>query len=103
MKIPKKQRKYCKFCKCYTEQEVSIAKKRDRGALKKGSLQRGKGRGRGRGSGNLGRWGSKPAISKFKRTGSKPSKKSDLRYKCKKCGKMSVQRKGKRSKKIELK
>ncbi|MEK6826231.1 MAG: 50S ribosomal protein L44e [Nanoarchaeota archaeon] len=103
MKIRKKIRKYCKFCKNYTEQEVSLAKKRDRGSLKRGSLQRGKKRGRGRNFGNKGRWGSKPAISKFKRTGAKQSKKQDLRFKCKVCGKSSGQSKSFRSKKLELK
>ena len=102
MKTPKKVRKYCPHCHKATEQQVSIAKKRDRGSLKRGSIQRGKKRGRGRGAGNLGRWGSKPAISKFKRTGAKSSKKSDFRYKCKDCGKISMQRKGTRAKKIEL-
>ena len=82
---------------------MSIAKKRERGSLKRGSLQRGRKRGRGRGAGNLGRWGSKPPISKFKRTGAKTSKKSDLRYRCKKCNKASVQKQGKRSKKLEIK
>ena len=102
MKRKKQVKKYCKFCRKTTEQEISIAKKRDRGSLKKGSLQRGAKRGRGRGHGNLGRWGSKPAISKFKRTGAKQSKKADLRFKCKTCGKISVQKKGLRAKKIEL-
>lgn len=102
MKIPKKQNKYCKFCRKYTSQELSIAKKKDRGALKKGSIKRAKKRGRGTSFGNVGRWGSKPAISKFKRTGAKISKKLDIRYKCKECGKISVQNKGKRAKKGEL-
>jgi len=100
---PKKLKRYCKFCGHQTEQEISIAKKRDRGSLKRGSLKRGRKRGRGRNFGNKGRWGSKPAISKFKRTGAKQSKKPDLRYKCKTCKKISVQAKGKRSKKFELK
>lgn len=103
MKRPKTLKRYCKYCKKQTQQETTIAKKRDRGSLKKGSLQRGKGRGRGQGYGNLGRWGSKPAISKYKRTGAKTSKKTDLRYKCKKCNKITVQNQGTRSKKLEIK
>lgn len=103
MKRAKKVRRYCPFCKRHTEQDVSIAKRRDRGTLKRGSLQRGKKRGRGRGAGNLGRWGSKPAISKYKMTGAKTSKKPDLRFKCKVCNKTTVQAKGTRSKKFELK
>ncbi len=102
MKIPKKTKKYCKFCKKYTNQEISIAKKKNRGALKKGSIQRAKKRGRGRSYGNVGRWGSKPAISKYKMTGAKISKKADLRFKCTECNKITVQNKGFRSKKIEL-
>ena len=102
MKIPKKRKRFCKFCKIYTEHEASLAKKRERGSLKKGSIQRAKKRGRGRSYGNVGRWGSKPAISKFKRTGAKISKKLDLRYKCTKCNKISVQKKGRRTKKGEL-
>jgi len=102
MKRKKLVRKYCKFCRKQTEQEISIAKKRERGSLKKGSIKRGKKRGRGIGYGNKGRWGSKPAISKYKRTGAKSSKKADLRYKCKTCGKIAVQNKGIRAKKTEL-
>ena len=103
MKIPKTVNRFCKYCKRVTSQTIALAKKKDRGSLKRGSIQRGKKRGRGRSFGNVGRWGSKPAITKFKRTGAKGSKKSDLRYKCKECGKTSVQRKGKRSKKLEIK
>lgn len=103
MKIPKKTNRYCRFCKVHTEHTVSQAKKKERGSLKKGSINRAKKRGRGRGFGNLGRYGSKPAVSKFKMGGAKTSKKVDLRYKCKKCGKSSVQKKGFRAKKVEFK
>ena len=102
MKIPKKQKKYCKYCKKYTAQEVALAKKRERGALKRGSISRAKKRGRGTSFGNVGRWGSKPAISKYKRTGAKISKKLDLRYKCAECNKITVQHQGIRMKKGEL-
>ena len=103
MKIPKKVKRYCKYCRKVTQQEISIAKKRDRGSLKRGSIQRGKKRGRGRGAGNLGRWGSKPPITKFNRTGAKSSKKTDLRYRCSECKKATTQRGGIRTKKVELK
>jgi len=102
MKIPKKTNKYCKYCKKYTPQETSIAKKKERGSLKRGSIARAKKRGRGTSFGNVGRWGSKPAISKYKRTGAKLSKKLDLRYKCTICNKITVQKQGKRTKKGEL-
>ncbi len=102
MKIPKKVKHYCKFCKEHTIHEASFAKKKERGSLKRGSIQRARKRGRGRSFGNVGRWGSKPAISKYKRTGAKISKKLDVRYKCTKCKKTSVKREGKRAKKGEL-
>lgn len=103
MKIPKLKKKYCKRCRKHTLHEVSQAKKKERSALKKGSIQRAKKRDLGVGHGNLGKYGSKPAISKWKRAGVKSSKKYDLRYKCKECGKISVQKKGVRAKRIELK
>lgn len=102
MKLAKTQKKYCKHCKKHTEHTVAFAKKRNRGTLKKGSLSRAKKRGRSTGFGNLGKWGSKPAISKFKRTGAKGSKTADLRYTCKECKKTSVKA-GRRAKKIEIK
>ncbi len=103
MKLPKKVNRYCKNCKKHSEHTVSQAKKKERGSLKKGSINRAKKRGLGRGFGNLGKYGSKPPISKHKMSGAKTSKKVDLRYKCKICGKSSVQRKGFRVKKMEFK
>lgn len=52
--------------------------------------------------GNLGRY-SKPAISKFKMTGKKLSKKTDFRLECKDCKKSHVARKSFRAKKVEFK
>lgn len=101
MKRNKKVRRFCPFCRKHTEQIISVAKKRDRGALKHGSIARANKRGRGVGYGNLGRWGSKP--TKPKMTGKKTTKKHDLRFKCSVCGKMHTQNKGRRSKKLELK
>jgi len=103
MKKPKKINRYCKFCKKHTEQEISIAKKRDRGSLKKGSLPRLEKRGSGTsGIGNHGKY-SRKAKSAWKFSGAKSSKKPDLRYKCKTCGKITTQNQGKRAKKIEIK
>ncbi len=102
MKIKKLTNRYCKYCKKYTQHETAIAKKKERGTLKRGSIKRARKRGRGRSFGNVGRWGSKPAISKYKRTGAKLSKKLDLRYKCKQCNKITVQNQGIRTKKGEL-
>ncbi len=100
MKAKKNIRRFCPFCRKHTDQTVSIAKKRDRGTLKHGSIARAMLRGLGRGKGNKGRWGSKP--TKPKRAGKKISKKHDLRFKCSVCSKMSVQRKGFRAKKLLL-
>ncbi len=99
MKIPKTTKKYCKHCKKYTEMAVAQAKKRERSSLKKGSLVRLAARSSGKaGFGNKGRY-SRKAISQFKRTGAKSSKKVDLRFKCKECNKTMVQNGGVRMKK----
>ena len=102
MKVKKNIRRYCPYCKTHTLHIVSEVKKRERGALKHGSVQRARKRGRGQGSGNKGRY-SKPAISKWKRTGAKVSKKLNLQYKCEICKKASIQRQGVRTKKVEIK
>lgn len=96
MKIPKKTQRYCPYCRKKTEHKIkNISAGAKRGALKRGSKQRATLRGRARGIGNLGRW-SKPAVSKFKRK-SKTTKKTNLLYTCKKCGKSKYQKKGKRA------
>jgi large subunit ribosomal protein L44e len=101
LKIPKTKKTYCKYCKKQTEHTISIAKKRERGTLRKGSLARLKNRGSGRsGFGNHGKF-SRKAISAFKRTGVKTSKKSDLRLKCKVCNKSTV-KSGLRTKRLSI-
>ncbi|HLC63379.1 MAG TPA: 50S ribosomal protein L44e [Candidatus Nanoarchaeia archaeon] len=102
MKIPKTTKRYCKFCKKHTEQKIAEVKGKERGSQKKGSLQRAYKRGRGRGFGNLGKYGSKPPISKWKRTGAKTSKKTNLKYTCSVCKKTTVQKKGTRTKKLVM-
>lgn len=101
MKIPKSLLRYCKYCRRHTEQKVSQNKKRAPSSLSRGSKYRARKRGRARGIGNLGRY-SKPAVTKFKRTGAKATKKTDLRYTCTVCNKMSSQPYGIRAKKVEL-
>jgi len=103
MKLPKNKKFYCKYCKKHTEHAVTQAKKRaNRGSLKAGSLKRLEKRGSGKsGYGNHGKY-SRKAISAFKRTGAKNSKKVDLRYKCNICKKTTVQNKGFRIKKVEM-
>lgn len=103
MKINKNINRYCKHCKKHTKQVISIAKKRERGSLKKGSLPRLEKRGSGtKGYGNKGKFSRKP-MSGRKMYNKKSSKKLDLRYKCLVCNKMSVQKAGFRVKKVEFK
>jgi large subunit ribosomal protein L44e len=102
MKIPKAINRYCPFCRKHTQHKVSIAKKKTPGAshpLSHGSKKR---REFGKGMGNLGTKGSKPAMSKWKQSGKKLTKKTDFRYQCTVCNKQHSQRKGKRAKKVEL-
>ncbi|MBS3170647.1 50S ribosomal protein L44e [Candidatus Woesearchaeota archaeon] len=104
MKIPKKIKRYCPKCKKHTETQVADSKKRTRSTarpMSRGSNSRMMARGLKRGFGNHGKY-SRPAISKFKRTGAKTSKKTDLRYKCSVCGKSQVQAFGIRTKKLEF-
>ncbi|MBL7148107.1 MAG: 50S ribosomal protein L44e [Nanoarchaeota archaeon] len=100
MKLPKQTKKYCKKCKHHTLHKIAVVKGKERGSLKKGSMKRAKKRGLGRGYGNKGKYGSKPAISKWKRTGAKTSKKTNLKYTCTVCKKTSLQKKGIRAKKV---
>ena len=103
MKFPKTVKRYCKNCNKTTEHKVDLYKSAGkRGSLSRGSISRARKRGLGRGAGNKGKWGSKPAISKFKRTGAKLSKKTTLRYNCSICKKSSQQKKGFRAKKMEF-
>ena len=104
MKIPKVIMRFCKKCKTHTEHKVSSAKRRTPGAthpMSYGSKKRARRRGAARGMGNLGRY-SRKAVSAFKMSGKKTSKKTDFRYECKNCKKISVQRKGIRTKRIEF-
>ncbi len=102
MKLPKTKKTYCPVCRAHTEHSVAMAKRGGkRGTLKRGSIARARYRGRGRGFGNLGRYGSRP--TKPKMSGVKSSKKTDLRFKCKECGKTHVQKAGIRAKRIEFK
>ena len=102
MKLPKAIKRYCAHCKKHTEHKVGQTKKKGPRSMTYGSKVRARLRGRARGTGNMGRY-SKPAISKFKMTGKKTSKKVDLRYTCKVCNKTSVQRKGFRARRVEFK
>ena len=102
MKLSKTRNTYCPFCRKHTEHNVALNKKRNPSSLTYGSKVRARRRGRARGKGNMGRY-SKPAISQFKMTGKKTSKKTDLRFQCKQCKKTHIQGPGFRARKIEFK
>ncbi len=105
MKIPKIKNRFCPKCKRHTEQTVSLAKSRGRSTahpMSRGAKGRMRMRGLNRGYGNKGRM-SKGAVSSWTMTGAKTSKKVDLRFKCKVCGKTAVQYQGFRVKRPEFK
>ena len=102
MKTPKIRNSYCKKCKKHTKHKSAQNKTTGtRGALKRGSITRAKKRGLGTGFGNLGNYGSKPAMTKWKRSGFKTSKKIALKLTCSECStsKLLQQR---RAKKVEF-
>ncbi len=102
MKIPKKINRYCPYCRKKTEHiVVEVSSGHKRSSLKRGSINRAKKRGLGRGGGNLGKWGSKPPISKWKRK-TKSTKKTNLLYTCQECKKSHQQKKGKRTGKLQI-
>ena len=97
MKFPKTTKRFCPKCKKKTPQKIKLVSTGfKRGTLTRGSITRAKLRGLGRGMGNLGKWGSKPAISKNKRK-AKTNKKTNIMYTCTVCGK-SKYRQGRRNK-----
>lgn len=101
MKMPKTLRKYCPYCKKYTEHKVLEVKKHQASSLSRGSKYRAKKRGLARGYGNLGRYSKRP-ITQWKRVGAKTSKKVDLRLECTVCKKKHVFNSTFRTKKLEL-
>lgn len=103
VKLPKTVKKLCKHCKKHTEHKVSQAKRRGPNTATPGGKGAKWRTNFNKGMGNLGRYGSKPAIKDFKMTGKKTSKKLDLRYTCSVCKKTSVPRNAYRAKKLELK
>ena len=102
MKAPKSTKRFCPFCNKRTEQKISLLSTgQKRPKMKRGSMERAKKRGLGRGKGNLGKWGSKPAVSKFKRK-TKSTTKKVLMYTCKECKKSKQAKKGKRVSRLQL-
>jgi ribosomal protein L44E len=97
MKFPKTTKRFCPKCKKKTEHKIKLVSSgAKRGSLKRGSILRAKKRGLGIGIGNKGKWGSKPAVSKFKRK-TKTNKKTNIMYTCQTC-KKSHYRKSTRNK-----
>lgn len=101
MKLPKTVNRLCPKCKKHTEHKITSNKRKNASSLKRGSKYRAKKRGLAKGAGNLGRY-SKPAVTKFKLTGAKTTKKTDLRYTCSVCKKTSMQKSGIRTKRVEF-
>ncbi|MFA6461120.1 MAG: 50S ribosomal protein L44e [Candidatus Woesearchaeota archaeon] len=101
MKVPKSIKRYCKHCKKHTEHKIAANKRKNASSLSRGSKVRARLRGQARGCGNLGRY-SKPAVTKFKRSGAKSTKKTDFRFTCVVCKKASCQSHGLRLKKVEF-
>ena len=101
MKLPKKKKRFCPYCKRHTEHKVDIVSTgHKRGSLKKGGKVRVRLRGKWRGFGNMGKY-SKKAVSSYKRK-TKNTKKLVLIYTCQECKKSNLAKKGKRTAKIQL-
>lgn len=99
MRIPKKVNRFCPSCRKHQEHKVKdVSSGQKRGSLKRGGKKRVKKRGDWRGMGNKGKYSS--GVTKRK---TKTTKKTNIRYTCKECGKSHYQKKGKRSGKIEVK
>ncbi len=102
MKIPKTTKRHCPYCRKHTTQKISLVSSgHKRGSLKRGSLLRAKKRGLARGFGNKGKWGSKPAATKWKRK-SKSTKRLVIMYTCQECKKSKQIRQGIRAGKIQI-
>lgn len=104
MEHPQRVKRYCKHCREHHEMKVSEAKQRGRGRARpngKDSERRVRSRGQNRGAGNQGKY-SKPPISAWRGTGRKRSDKTDLRFECTECGKVSVQQNSFRTTNLRL-
>jgi ribosomal protein L44E len=102
MKIPKKTKRYCPYCKKRTEQKIDLVSTgHKRGTLKWGSLTRAKLRGAFPGTGNKSRWGSKKAIKSWKRK-TKTTMRRVLIFTCQECKKSKHSAKSRRVSKIMI-
>ena len=91
MKMPKKQKRYCPFCKKHTEHSVEEAKRRPRRTMARGQR---------RFLRKLAGYGSFPKENPKGRE--KPTRKLDLRYTCLECKKKHSIGEGFRVKKLEF-
>jgi len=99
MKIPKTTKRYCPYCRKHTEHKVSdVSSGHKRGSMKRGAKQRIRKRGQWRGYGNQGRY-SRTTTPKQK---TKSTKKTNLMYTCQVCKKSHIQKKGKRTSKLQI-
>jgi len=99
MKVPKKTKRFCKFCNKRTEQKIDLLSTgAKRATLKRGSKERAALRGSGAGKGSHGKY-SKPAIKSWKRK-TKATTKKVLIYKCSVCSKSTQSKKGRRVSKL---
>ncbi|HLC59585.1 MAG TPA: 50S ribosomal protein L44e [archaeon] len=90
MKYPKKAKRYCKFCKKHTEQEVELAKRKTRRTLSQGQRR------------FLEKLKGYTSFPKENPKGQeKLTKRLDLRFKCNICHKMMTTP-GWRTKKFEI-
>lgn len=107
MKVPKEIKRYCPSCKKHTLHKVKLEKNRGKNKthpMSQFSSIRLALRGQwvGVGTGNSGAR-SRGAMNSWKRYNKKTTKKSDFRYTCSECSKMSVSAGGtNRAKKVEL-
>lgn len=102
MKIPKKTKRFCPFCKKRTEQKIDLVSTgHKRGALKWGSMTRAKLRHAFPGKGNKPKGGSKPAIKSWKRK-TKTTTRKVLIYTCQVCKKSKHSNKSRRVSKIQI-
>lgn len=102
MKFPKITNRYCSKCKVHTEHKIATAKRKSPNSARPLGQNAKPRTGFGKGYGNLGRYGSKPAVGSFKMTGKKMSKKVDIRYTCSKCKRTATRKQGFRAKKLEF-
>ncbi len=88
--MPKTQKIFCPYCKTHTEHAVEQAKKKNRRKMSQGQRR------------FLRKLKGYTSFPRPKPDHQKPVKRTDLRYKCSKCGKKHIKGKGFRSKKFQI-